>query len=829
MKGLQRLYNISRANFAVMTQYAALRQMAVVCDESVAFLERCRSYHIFPLFIDNLLSNIPHLHSDEVKIGVARLKLALLKASIAARKRRRGACINGIINARSHLESTLESAVWRTFLDQNKTTCSLLRRRERTRLQRKLKSILSNKNSRPSFIRTAAVPPLRCTVLGSDAIDDDMKALLNLGPSFAVATPANEATLDDVLCGVHKFAYQLRWRIHKGPTVLDRTSTMLASMPFPKPHISIPKATPMDPLISALEVDLMREYRNASRSHFVANLTPEELRGLRKLKAARQDFRITVGDKDGAFVVMPRDLDKALTSSALADDSIYERSSYKCFTQKCQILKEAVKSVLRRKWDVKTTSRFWTNYPEVPTYYSLVKTHKIDQSMDLLKVDVSAIKTRPIISSCGGPSDRISWFLVKLFSPLLNHVGAHIVNSMSLYTNINNDAAIRTLLELLNSNSKKVSLWGFSARDVEILPEATLACNIFRFNNEYYAQKRGLAMGLRIAPLLAIVYLDHIEKSSLTNGIILYKRYIDDIFVIGSSYTELEETLANLNAVDVNIKFTVEEPSSDGFLPFLNTQVRIRNGMTEIRWYKKRSSKNILLHSRSAHPTFMKVNVVRNLIKTSGRIAASISEDDETIKRILFDNGYNSGEVTTWRPYSTPDGIALVLPYLNEHYARRVDSIVKRSRLPVRLIFKSPPTLKEILTSSRLYENGCDEEGCRYCTDQKICHLRGTVYLIKCRGCGQRYIGESGRPLRKRLDEHRRALVRPQAYPNNSFSRHRTTVHTQDRVPDFDVLVLHRHLENLLHRKIMEAREIKRYQPEINNKEELVEALKLIA
>ncbi|EYC18780.1 hypothetical protein Y032_0026g1362 [Ancylostoma ceylanicum] len=37
------------------------------------------------------------------------------------------------------------------------------------------------------------------------------------------------------------------------------------------------------------------------------------------------------------------------------------------------------------------------------------------------------------------------------------------------------------------------------------------------------------------------------------------------------------------------------------------------------------------------------------------------------------------------------------------------------------------------------------------------------------------------------------------------------------------------HLEDLLHSKIMEAREIKRYQPENNNKEELVEVLKLIA
>ncbi|EYC45630.1 hypothetical protein Y032_0421g1170 [Ancylostoma ceylanicum] len=358
---------------------------------------------------------------------------------------------------------------------------------------------------------------------------------------------------------------------------------------------------------------------------------------------------------------------------------------------------------------------------------------------------------------------------------------------------------------------------GFAVNDIEILLEATLACNVFRFNNNFYAQRRGLAMGIRIAPLLAIVYLDHIEKASLTNGIILYKRYIDDVFAIGSSSSELAATLANLNAKDENIEFTVEEPDRDGFLPFLNVNVRICDDTTEIRWYKKRSSKNIILHSRSAHPAYMKANVVRNLIGTSERIAARTSETVDTIKRILFENGYISGNMATWRPYSAPDGITLVLPYLNERLAQQVNAIVKRSQLPVRLVFKPPPTLKEILTSSRVYENRCDEEECRYCTDKKICHLRGTVYLIKCNGCGQRYVGESGRPLRKRLDEHRRAFNRPQAYPRNSFSRHRTTVHTRDSPPEFEVTVLHRHLDNPVDRKIMEAREIKRYQPEINN------------
>ncbi|EYB81102.1 hypothetical protein Y032_0392g576 [Ancylostoma ceylanicum] len=715
MKSLQRTHKISRANFAVMLQYATFHQVAVVCDESITFLKRCRSHHIFPVFIDNLLLNIPHRNNDAVRIGIARLKLSLLNASIAAQKQRRGSCINGIIKTRSHLQQNLEASIWREFLDRNTSVCSQLRKRERDRLRKKHAKVLTSYSSDSSFMRPRAVPPERCTVLGTSMVDDDMKALLNLGPSFSVAIPANEETFDSVLCGIHRFAYQLRWRTHQGPTVLDRTSTLLASFPFPKPRIRVPKPIPsLELSLATLEVDLMRIYRKASKSRFASNLTSQELRGLKKLKAARQTFRITVGDKDGAFVIMPQDLDKALTNSALADDSIYETSSYRSFHQKHQILEAAVKCVLRKRWDAKTISRFWTNHPEVPTYYSLIKTHKLEQNVDLANIETSSIKTRPIISSCGGPADRISWLLVKLLSPLLHYVGSHIVNShefvdaiqhcrvptsayyvsfdaVSLYTNIDNNAAVRALLELLNNHREEVSMWGFSNEDVEILLEATLACNVFRFNNTFYAQKRGLAMGIRIAPLLAIVFLDHIEKASLTKGIIFYKRYIDDVFVIGSSFSALTSTLAKLNSMDVNIKFTMEDRDEDGFLPFLNTRVRFCNGKPEIRWYRKPSSKNIMLHSRSAHPTYMKVNVVRNLKGTSERIAANDRESDETIQRILSENGYKNGSMNTWRPHSAPDGIALVLPYLNEHISKQVNIIVKRCGLPVRLIFRPPP------------------------------------------------------------------------------------------------------------------------------------------
>ncbi|EYB94082.1 hypothetical protein Y032_0175g482 [Ancylostoma ceylanicum] len=62
-------------------------------------------------------------------------------------------------------------------------------------------------------------------------------------------------------------------------------------------------------------------------------------------------------------------------------------------------------------------------------------------------------------------------------------------------------------------------------------------------------------------------------------------------------------------------------------------------------------------------------------------------------------------------------------------------------------------TLKDLLTSKHIFESKCLEANYRYCNEEKICELPGTLYMIGV-GCGEKYIDETNRPLRKRLDEH---------------------------------------------------------------------------
>ncbi|EYC09600.1 hypothetical protein Y032_0059g2956 [Ancylostoma ceylanicum] len=529
-------------------------------------------------------------------------------------------------------------------------------------------------------------------------------------------------------------------------------------------------------------VKLLKIYHNEATQTYRSNLTRREQEGLKKLLHLKNKLRFMVGEKCGSFVVVPQSLDKKIIDNTLSDSTTYTETTAAAFRRACEKVRETILTVVKPRLGSSVAKGLLDLHPVVPAFYCLVKTHKLPSSTAPSQLSANEIKARPIVASCGGPSDRLSWLLVQLLSPLLQFVRAHIVNVdaflsslsecqvpptaayasfdvVSLYTNVDNNSAIRAVIHLFEQNQSLIPNMGFSAGDITIMIEAVLSCNVFRFGNKLFEQIRGLSKGNRIAPLLAIIFLDQIEKMSLTSGILLYKRYIDDVFVVGTTGMEVEATFDRLNAFDQHVSYTIERPDDEEYLPFLNTKVRIVQGQKEHVWYKKAASSNILVHARSAHPHFIKANVVRNLIRTKDKLCTTKDlEVEKTISLILEENGYNGNPTTTWLPHATLDGLPLILPYVGEHPARAVNEVVKRSGLPIRLVFRPPPTLKHLLTSTRIYEDKCPEVDCQYCTkEEKICQLRGTVYLIRCEGCGEKYVGETMRPLRRRLDEHRRA------------------------------------------------------------------------
>ena len=61
------------------------------------------------------------------------------------------------------------------------------------------------------------------------------------------------------------------------------------------------------------------------------------------------------------------------------------------------------------------------------------------------------------------------------------------------------------------------------------------SCNVFKFDDFYYQQLRGLAMVNDLSSLLAITYVDYIESHCITGDFILNKHRVNEAFVITCS------------------------------------------------------------------------------------------------------------------------------------------------------------------------------------------------------------------------------------------------------------------------------------------------------
>ena len=71
--------------------------------------------------------------------------------------------------------------------------------------------------------------------------------------------------------------------------------------------------------------------------------------------------------------------------------------------------------------------------------------------------------------------------------------------------------------------------------------EQILTMNNFKFNGEYYLQIQGMAMGTRMAPSYANIFMGKLETQLLqytTDRPSTWWRYIDDIFAIWSAGQE---------------------------------------------------------------------------------------------------------------------------------------------------------------------------------------------------------------------------------------------------------------------------------------------------
>ena len=123
-----------------------------------------------------------------------------------------------------------------------------------------------------------------------------------------------------------------------------------------------------------------------------------------------------------------------------------------------------------------------------------------------------------------------------------------------------------------------------------------------------------------------------------------------------------------------------------------------------------------------------------------------------------------------------------------------------------------------MLTRSALEPPQCPNQGkCMACQAglEGRCTTKNIIYRLECSLCSEIYIGETKRPVRDRLLEHRRAALNRDM--KNPWGAHYSTKHNRTPVPTipFSARIIHRARDHVDH-KLGEAIEIAEAAPPLN-------------
>ena len=455
--------------------------------------------------------------------------------------------------------------------------------------------------------------------------------------------------------------------------------------------------------------------------------------------------------------------------------------------------------------------------PRVPKLYTLPKIHK------------PTIPHRPIVSFNNSPAHRISKFLNETFQTYLqfkpkftirnstnlcNELASLSVppNSMLVSFDISNlfpSVPPQECLPLIQKILFKSDLPDWVTQYLFDMLNVTLQQNFFVFNDKFYQQKEGLAMGSPLSPYLADVFLNHLETSQISTNVLFQQhifkwyRYVDDIFAIFEGTTnDLTAFLLFLNSVHPRIRFTCEM-EKDRELPFLDVNIRRNiNNSLYFSIYRKDTCTDHLIPADSTHPWEHKLSSFRSLFNRLFSIPLSVNEfqkEIDTIRTIGIKNGYE--EKTIYSIYKKVESSYITknltkldskpdkpLKYFKLHYlpsiSYRLRNALKHKSIKISLCTTN--TLSSLLPSHKQkYERSSDSG----------------VYCLTCE-CGHKYIGRTFRSISVRVKEHT-TQINPQKLINinnlkqrSPFAYHMLTCNKAESIHSYSSKVLHTDCHN---------------------------------
>ena len=319
-----------------------------------------------------------------------------------------------------------------------------------------------------------------------------------------------------------------------------------------------------------------------------ANVTPQDRHTIKQLRN-NKEYVIKSADKGGAIVVWRRDLYVQEAMRQLSNDEFYSRLETDPTPDQQDNISRTVKELIHAGALPSNAANLIQDNPQCATFYLLPKIHKVDNP------------GRPIVSTINCPTELISQYLDSIISPLVTKLPTYVKDSSdairlfkdfnfqgdephrllfsmdvsSLYTNIPTDDGLKAIKHFLQRYPSRDRP---SDATLLRLAELVLTLSSFNFDGECYSQKKGVAMGTKMGPAYACLFVGHIEEQMLHNyqhpKPVLLKRYIDDyVGVFTSTRDELERFIQYVNSYHRSLRFTHD--ISDESITFLDVTVSV--------------------------------------------------------------------------------------------------------------------------------------------------------------------------------------------------------------------------------------------------------------
>ena len=527
--------------------------------------------------------------------------------------------------------------------------------------------------------------------------------LLNRHLTFVPLTDRVNKTL--LQYEFNRFARTMRWREYFGIDPEYQDSDKPVKIFNIKKH-NLPKAQPsrtLNNFLYGIQSDLFTPDDRKVRP----NISKEEKHSLQSLVNNQKNGDIVIqrADKGGAIVIMNRnDYIKAIEeehlSSTVTNSDGIRTPVYRPLDQAMVIvhhnkIKDFVESAVNRDIiDKNLGDHLITDEPAEARAYGMPKVHKgVVEGRNLPPL-------RLVISGCGSNTENISHYVNHItkdipskmesfiqdtphFLRLLEEENAKCdlpdnaflvsIDVVGLYPNIPQDEGIQAFKDIISD--EKYRDQSVPSDFLITLLQFVLTFNSFVFNGNLYLQEWGTAIGTKLAPVYANIFMAVLEKKMLNDWKgrppNLWKRYIDDIFsVFIGKEEELLSFIRFISSYHHTIKFTCEYRTKDSIVKtcwkdndllvkryplenlrsrsvdFLDCNVWINeNSKFETDLFVKETDCITYLMPSSCHPKFICKNIPYSLGYRLKRICSSPDNFDLRIKQLkdnLLSRGYKN-------------------------------------------------------------------------------------------------------------------------------------------------------------------------------------------